>query len=164
MPEKQNEQELTTPQEVEALRKKTADRSSLIKRYSFSIAFAVVFFVVIAFALGLFGGPGEGVAAKDVAAWYAGKFADVFFVDSALFLGAAGLLFCDRHGAYDTIAYGVREAIGVMFRSPEKRKYKDLYEYKKAKDANRPEFRYLLWIGLVLLVPAIVSLILTYVL
>ena len=110
------------------------------------------------------GGPGENVAAKDIAAWYAGKFADVFFVDSALFLGAAGLLFCDRHGAYDTIAYGVREAIGVMFRSPEKRKYKDLYEYKKAKDANRPEFRYLLWIGLVLLVPAIVSLILTYVL
>lgn len=78
MPEKQNEQELTTPQEVEALRKQTADRSSLIKRYSFSIAFAVVFFVVIAFALGLFGGPGENVAAKDVAAWYAGKFADVF--------------------------------------------------------------------------------------
>lgn len=51
-----------------------------------------------------------------------------------------------------------------MFRSPEKRKYKDLYEYKKAKDANRPEFRYLLWIGLVLLATAIVSLILTYVL
>lgn len=156
--------EAVTPEQANELREKTAKKKAVFVRYVVAISVAVAFFVIIGLIVGLFEGPKENVTTDVWFKWLLTKLVDVFFIDGAIFVCVGGLMFCDRHGAYDTIAYGVREAIGVMFRSPEKRKYKDLYEYKKAKDANRPEFRYLLWIGLALLVPAIVSLILTYVL
>lgn len=156
--------EAVTPEQANELREKTAKKKAVFVRYVVAISVAVAFFVIIGLIVGLFEGPKENVTTDVWFKWLLTKLVDVFFIDGAIFVCVGGLMFCDRHGAYDTIAYGVREAIGVMFRPPEKRKYKDLYEYKKAKDANRPEFRYLLWIGLALLVPAIVSLILTYVL
>lgn len=156
--------EAVTPEQANELREKTAKKKAVFVRYVVAISVAVAFFVIIGLIVGLFEGPKENVTTDVWFKWLLTKLVDVFFIDGAIFVCVGGLMFCDRHGAYDTIAYGVREAIGVMFRSPEKRKYKDLYEYKKAKDANRPEFGYLLWIGLALLVPAIVSLILTYVL
>ena len=95
-------------------------------------------------------------------AWTFGKIADALFVDAAFFLGAAGLLFCSRLGAYDTIAFGMRQAFGVMFKSPERLKYKNLYEYKQEKEKCRPEFKYLLWIGLALLALAVIALVVHY--
>lgn len=152
-----------TAEEVKQLREKEAKKAAAKKRYAIAISVAVVIFVLVGWLQGLFAGPSDGVTSSGVAHWLFTKLCDVFFIDGAIFLAAGGLLFCDKHGAYDTIAYGMRTAVGVMFQSPEKRKYKDLYDYKKSREGKRAEFRYLLWIALVLLVLAVICLVLTYV-
>lgn len=152
-----------TPEQVKQLREKEAKKAATKKRYAIAISVAAVIFVLVGWLQGLFAGPSDSVTSSGVAHWLFTKLCDVFFIDGAIFLAAGGLLFCDRHGAYDTIAYGMRTAVGVMFQSPEKRKYKDLYDYKKSREGKRAEFRYLLWIALVLLVLAVICLVLTYI-
>lgn len=143
-------------------RDEAAEKSVVVRRYIISIVFAIGFFVVISLALGLFAGPDETVT-DSLASWVFHKLCDTFFIEAVIFLAAAGLLFCSRLGAYDAIAFGVRQAVGIMFKSPERMKYKDMYEYVQDKQQNRPEFKYLLWIGLVLIVLAIVCLVLYHV-
>lgn len=155
------EEIVTSREELDAERDRIAERKMLVRRYVISVSVAVAFFFVIAYAVGLFTNTGN-LGGKQLGAWVCGKIADALFVDAAFFLGAAGLLFCSRLGAYDTIAFGLRQAFGVMFKAPEHRKYKDLYEYKQAKNENRPEFKYLLWIGLALLALAVIALVVHY--
>lgn len=152
-----------TAEEIKQLREKEAKKTAAKKRYAIAIGVAVVIFVLVGWLQGLFEGPSGDASASGVVHWVFTKLCDVFFIDGAIFLAAGGLLFCDKHGAYDTIAYGVRTAVGVMFQSPEKRKYKDLYDYKKAREGKHPEFKYLLWIALALLVLAVICLVLTYI-
>lgn len=152
---------VTSREELEVERDRIAERKRVICRYAVSSAVAVVFFFGIAYLMGLFTNVGN-LTGNGLVAWTFGKIADALFVDAAFFLGAAGLLFCSRLGAYDTIAFGLRQAFGVMFKAPEHRKYKDLYEYKQAKNENRPEFKYLLWIGLALLALAVIALVVHY--
>ena len=155
------EEIVTSREELDAERDRIAERKMLVRRYVISVSVAVAFFFVIAYAVGLFTNTGN-LGGKQLGAWVCGKISDAFFIDAAFFLGAAGLLFCSRLGAYDTIAFGLRQAFGVMFKAPEHRKYKDLYEYKQAKNENRPEFKYLLWIGLALLALAVIALVVHY--
>ena len=155
------EEIVTSREELDAERDRIAERKRVICRYAVSSAVAVVFFFGIAYLMGLFTNVGN-LTGNGLVAWTFGKIADALFVDAAIFLGAAGLLFCNRLGAYDTIAFGLRQAFGVMFKAPEHRKYKDLYEYKQAKNENRPEFKYLLWIGLALLALAVIALVVHY--
>ena len=155
------EEIVTSREELDKERNRIAERKRVICRYAVSSAVAVVFFFGIAYLMGLFTNVGN-LTGNGLVAWTFGKIADALFVDAAFFLGAAGLLFCSRLGAYDTIAFGLRQAFGVMFKAPEHRKYKDLYEYKQAKNENRPEFKYLLWIGLALLALAVIALVVHY--
>ena len=155
------EEIVTSREELDKERNRIAERKRVICRYAVSSAVAVVFFFGIAYLMGLFTNAGN-LTGNGLVAWIFGKIADALFVDAAFFLGAAGLLFCSRLGAYDTIAFGLRQAFGVMFKAPEHRKYKDLYEYKQAKNENRPEFKYLLWIGLALLALAVIALVVHY--
>ena len=155
------EEIVTSREELDKERNRIAERKMLVRRYVISVSVAVAFFFVIAYAVGLFTNTGN-LGGKQLGAWVFGKISDSFFIDAAIFLGAAGLLFCSRLGAYDTIAFGLRQAFGVMFKAPEHRKYKDLYEYKQAKNENRPEFKYLLWIGLALLALAVIALVVHY--
>ena len=153
------EEIVTSREELDKERNRIAERKMLVRRYVISVSVAVAFFFVIAYAVGLFTNTGN-LGGKQLGAWVCGKISDAFFIDAAIFLGAAGLLFCSS--AYDTIAFGLRQAFGVMFKAPEHRKYKDLYEYKQAKNENRPEFKYLLWIGLALLALAVIALVVHY--
>lgn len=155
------EEIVTSREELDKERNRIAERKRVICRYAVSSAVAVVFFFGIAYLMGLFTNAGN-LTGNGLVAWMFGKISDAFFIDAAIFLGAAGLLFCSRLGAYDTIAFGLRQAFGVMFKAPEHRKYKDLYEYKQAKNENRPEFKYLLWIGLALLALAVIALVVHY--
>ena len=155
------EEIVTSREELDKERNRIAERKMLVRRYVISVSVAVAFFFVIAYAVGLFTNTGN-LGGKRLGAWVCGKISDACFIDAAIFLGAAGLLFCSRLGAYDTIAFGLRQAFGVMFKAPEHRKYKDLYEYKQAKNENRPEFKYLLWIGLALLALAVIALVVHY--
>lgn len=155
------EEIVTSREELDKELNRIAERKMLVRRYVISVSVAVAFFFVIAYADGLFTNTGN-LGGKQLGAWVCGKISDSFFIDAAIFLGAAGLLFCSRLGAYDTIAFGLRQAFGVMFKAPEHRKYKDLYEYKQAKNENRPEFKYLLWIGLALLALAVIALVVHY--
>lgn len=155
------EEIVTSREELDKERNRISERKMLVRRYVISVSVAVAFFFVIAYAVGLFTNTGN-LGGKQLGAWVCGKISDSFFIDAAIFLGAAGLLFCSRLGAYDTIAFGLRQAFGVMFKAPEHRKYKDLYEYKQAKNENRPEFKYLLWIGLALLALAVIALVVHY--
>ncbi len=142
---------LQTAEEITREREETMrrayERSSAWKRYLISSAIAIALAVLIAWAVGAFSVESD---AENVTVLRLQKWCDAFFIDGIVFLAMAGLLFCGSLGAYDTIAFGLRMAIGVMFRAPEKRKYKDLYEYKQDKAKSRPKFLYLLWIGLVL--------------
>lgn len=155
------EEIVTSREELDKERNRIAERKRVICRYAVSSAVAVVFFFGIAYLMGLFTNVGN-LTGNGLVAWMFGKIADALFVDAAFFLGAAGLLFCSRLGAYDTIAFGMRQAFGVIFKSPERLKYKNLYEYKQAKNENRPEFKYLLWIGLALLALAVIALVVHY--
>lgn len=155
------EEIVTSREELDRERNRIAERKRVICRYAVSSAVAVVFFFGIAYLMGLFTNVGN-LTGNGLVAWTFGKIADALFVDAAFFLGAAGLLFCSRLGAYDTIAFGLRQAFGVMLKSPERLKYKNLYEYKQAKNENRPEFKYLLWIGLALLALAVIALVVHY--
>lgn len=142
---------LQTAEEITREREETMrrayERSSAWKRYLIASAIAIALAVLIAWAVGAFSVEGD---AETVTILRLQKWCDAFFIDGIVFLAMAGLLFCSSLGAYDTIAFGLRLAIGVMFRAPEKRKYKDLYEYKQDKAKSRPKFLYLLWIGLAL--------------
>lgn len=142
---------LQTAEEITREREETMrrayERSSAWKRYLISSAIAIALAVLIAWAVGAFSVESD---VENVTILRLQKWCDAFFIDGIVFLAMAGLLFCSSLGAYDTIAFGLRMAIGVMFRAPEKRKYKDLYEYKQDKAKSRPKFLYLLWIGLVL--------------
>ena len=148
---------LQTAEEITREREETMrrayERSSAWKRYLISSAIAIALAVLIAWAVGAFSVESD---AENVTILRLQKWCDAFFIDGIVFLAMAGLLFCSSLGAYDTIAFGLRMAIGVMFRAPEKRKYKDLYEYKQDKAKSRPKFLYLLWIGLVLFAVSLV--------
>lgn len=149
----QTAEEINRQREEDA--QKASERTSAIWRYAIASTVAVVLAVLIALAVGAFGSA-EGTTSMEQTVWRLQKWCDAVFVDSIVFLAMCGLLFCSSLGAYDTIAYGLRMAIGVMFRAPEKRKYKDLYDYKQDKAKHRPKFLYLLWIGLGLLAIALV--------
>lgn len=148
--------EVVTPEQANELREKTAKKKAVFVRYAVAISVAVAFFVIIGLIVGLFEGPQENVTTDVWFKWLLTKLVDVFFIDGAIFVCVGGLMFCDRHGAYDTIAFGIRQAVGVIFKSPEKLKYKDLHEYKQSREGHLPEFKYMLWIGLAMWVLSLI--------
>ena len=98
------EEIVTSREELDKERNRIAERKMLVRRYVISVSVAVAFFFVIAYAVGLFTNTGN-LGGKQLGAWVCGKISDSFFIDAAIFLGAAGLLFCSRLGAYDCVRF-----------------------------------------------------------
>lgn len=136
-------------------------KSAVIKRYLIAIAISLGMLLVVMYSKGLFGKYDATTNTVDlnITAWVFHILCDSFCITGVICCCAAGLLFCSNKGAYDGLFFGVRQAFGVMFKDPNKLKYKDLYEYKEAKSKNRAEFRYILWIGLAYLFVGIVFLV-----
>lgn len=138
-----------------------ASKSAVIKRYLIAIVISIGMLAVVLYSKGLFGkyDATKNTVDVNVTAWVFHILCDSFSITGVICCCIAGLFFCSNKGAYDGLFFGVRQAIGVMFKDPHKFKYKDLYEYKQAKAKKRVEFKYILWIGLVYLLAGIIFLV-----
>lgn len=88
---------------------------------------------------------------------------DAFFVAGVLLTAAGIVLVASNGGVFTMISYGVRLMFSVMFiRDMNKRKYKDYYEYKVAREEKKISFAYLLFVGLAHLAIAAIFLVLFY--
>ena len=87
---------------------------------------------------------------------------DAFFFSGVLLTAAGLLLFVSAGGAFDMIAYGFRMLFVMLRRDLSKRKYKDYYEYRQARQGKKRSIAYLLFVGLFLLALAVLFLILFY--
>lgn len=139
-----------------------ASKSAVIKRYLIAVAVSLGMLLVVLYSKGIFGKYDATTNTVDfnVTAWVFHILCDSFSITGVICCCIAGLIFCSNKGAYDGLFFGVRQAVGVMFKDPSKLKYKDLYEYKQAKAKNRAEFKYMLWIGLAYLLVGIIFLVL----
>lgn len=135
---------------------KKTEQKFLLKRYLFSCSVAAVLVVAVCLINGLFSAT-DFPSATAKAVWVLTKLYDAFGIVGLIFVCLAGLLFCSRNGAYDMFAFGFRQTLGHFFlREEERKKYKDIHEYRAAKEKKRPEFRYLLWVGIALMAIAAV--------
>lgn len=87
---------------------------------------------------------------------------DAFFLSGVILTAAGLLLFVSAGGAFDMIAYGFRMLFVILRRDLSKRKYKDYYEYRQARQGKKRSIAYLLIVGLFLLALAALFLILFY--
>lgn len=138
------------------LNEKQIKRQKILRRYISASIVALILIVVISYFNGLFDG-GDFSSATVKAKWALLKLFDIFGIVGLIYVFVAGLVFCSRHGAYDIFAFGFRQTLGHFFLSAADRaKYKSFDDYKKAQEEKRPAFAYLLWIGLALLVLAVI--------
>lgn len=138
------------------LNEKKIKRQKILRRYISASVVALILIVVISYFSGLFDG-GDFSSATIKAKWLLLKLFDIFGIVGLVYVFVAGLVFCARQGAYDIFAFGFRQTLGHFFLSAADRaKYKDFADYKKAQEEKRPAFAYLLWIGLALLVLAVI--------
>lgn len=89
-------------------------------------------------------------------------FCDAFFVSGVLLTCIGGLVFVSNGGVFDMLAYGVRTFFTAFKRNVTDRKYKDYYEYREAKKANKRSFSFLLVVGIVFIVISMIFLALYY--
>jgi len=79
---------------------------------------------------------------------------DACMVAGVLIGGVGALLFASNSGTFDMLIYGIKHLFDLFRPNARNEKYRDFYEYKKAKgDRNRP-FGHLLVAGLVFLLLA----------
>ena len=79
---------------------------------------------------------------------------DSFFAVGVLFSGVGVILFASDNGLFDMLSYGVKTFFTVRKRDVKNRKYKDYYEYKKAKSEKKRSKAYLLLVGLLWIIIA----------
>lgn len=87
---------------------------------------------------------------------------DAFFISGVVLTAAGLLVFVSAGGAFDMIAYGFRMLFVMLRRDLSKRKYKDYYEYRQARQEKKRSIAYLLIVGIAMLAVAVVFLILFY--
>lgn len=87
---------------------------------------------------------------------------DAFFLSGVLLTAAGLLVFVSAGGAFDMLAYGFRMLFVMLRRDLSKRKYKDYYEYRQARQQKKRSIAYLLIVGLFMLALAVLFLILFY--
>ncbi len=85
---------------------------------------------------------------------------DAFFLSGVLLTAAGLLLFASAGGAFDMLAYGFRMLFVMLRRDLSKRKYKDYYEYRQARQEKKRSIAYMLIVGLFMLALAALFLIL----
>ena len=137
-------------------------KRAIVKRYVIAILISLCLFAIVLYGQGIFDGSDaeNDEVNHNATAWAFLKLTNAFSIMGVLCCCFGGLIFCSSKGAYDTLFFGVRQALGVMFKNPKDLRYKDLYEYKQAKAQNRPNFKYLFWIGLGYLAVGVIFLVL----
>lgn len=87
---------------------------------------------------------------------------DGFFASGVVFVCVGVIVMASNGGAFDMLAYSVRLIFELLRRDLKTRKYKDYYEYRKAKSENKRSFAFLLIVGLALVAISVIFLILFY--
>ncbi len=81
---------------------------------------------------------------------------DAFFVSGMCLTGVGALVFATNEGVFRMLSYSI--SLFFRVRSQKKKKYKDFYEYKTAKDEKKGSFAYLLVVGLAFIAVACILL------
>ncbi|MBR2479613.1 MAG: DUF3899 domain-containing protein [Clostridia bacterium] len=84
---------------------------------------------------------------------------DAFFISGICLVCAGGLVFVSDGGMFRMLGYGISMVFTARKWNIKDRKYKDYYEYKKAKDENKHSCAYLLLVGLAFIAIAAIFLI-----
>ncbi len=84
---------------------------------------------------------------------------DAFFISGMCLTCVGGLVFVSNNGIFYMFGYGLSMLFGKRKRNVRERKYKDFYEYKKAKDEEKRSCAYLLLVGLAFVAVAAILLI-----
>ncbi len=84
---------------------------------------------------------------------------DAFFISGMCLACVGGLVFVSGNGIFHVFGYGFSLFFGKRKRDVSDRKYKDFYEYKKAKGEEKPSCAYLLLVGLAFIAISLILLI-----
>ncbi len=84
---------------------------------------------------------------------------DAFFISGLCLTCAGGLVFVSNKGMFYMISYGISTAFAARKRNTKDRKYKDYYEYTKAKQEEQHSCAYLLLVGLAFVAVSLILLI-----
>lgn len=135
---------------------KQVARAKKRRRYIISCGVAVLSVVLLCWIRGMFEG-GEFSSARVMARWLFTNLFDVFGIVGFVYLCVGALVFCSNYGTYDIFAFGFRQTLGRFFLSEdERKKYKDLADYRKARESKRAEYIHFVWIGLACIVVSVI--------
>ncbi len=84
---------------------------------------------------------------------------DAFFVSGMCLICVGGLIFVSDEGVFRMLSYSISLFFQIRFRDIKRRKHKDFYEYKKAKDEKKHSCAHFLIVGLSFLAVAFLLLI-----
>lgn len=126
------------------------NRTTKQKILDYLICFIVAFIIVFIFAIlrGVFVSSNSNQVYKILS--------DSCFVTGVIFSGYGLLVVASNGGTFDMLVYGFKLAISSMFRDPSRRKSaKTFYEYRLAKSENKRSFIYLVIVGAVFILLAL---------
>lgn len=87
---------------------------------------------------------------------------DACFVPGVLLGGMGLIIFASNGGAFDMLAYAVIRFFDLFKRDPRNKKYKDFYEYREAKKEKKRGMAFMLIVGAVFILLAVIFLIVYY--
>ena len=87
---------------------------------------------------------------------------DACFVPGVLLGGIGLIIFASNGGAFDMLAYAVIRFFDLFKRDPRNKKYKDFYEYREAKKEKKRGMAFMLIVGAVFILLAVIFLIVYY--
>ena len=87
---------------------------------------------------------------------------DACFVPGVLLAGIGLIIFASNGGAFDMLAYAVIRFFDLFKRDVRNKKYKDFYEYREAKKDKKRGMAFMLLVGAVFILLAVIFLIAYY--
>ena len=85
---------------------------------------------------------------------------DAFFVPGVIITGFGGLVVASNGGTFDMLSYGMQRFFGLFQKDVTKVKYRTFREYRASREEKDRSFWYLLIVGVVCLLVAVVCLLL----
>ena len=87
---------------------------------------------------------------------------DACFVPGVLLAGVGLIIFASNGGVFDMLGYAVIRIFDMLKRDPRNKKYKDFYEYREAKKDRKRGMAFMLIVGAVFILLAVIFLIVYY--
>ena len=87
---------------------------------------------------------------------------DACFVPGVLLAGFGLIIVASNGGAFDMLAYAMIRFFDLFKRDPRNKKYKDYYEYSESKKDRKRRMSFMLIVGAVFIVLAVIFLIVYY--